>query len=280
LEFRADGSSAQLSQGGGYYTINHVDEGENQTILSATYEFPESYYTTTLNRIVRDIQIIIELQSNDELRIRITDANRSRPEIDNAAPFPNDRAGKPYAERDVLYEVSYLKKPMSIAVTRRATREVIFSTEGFEFIFSEHYIQFETTLPTRHLFGLGERGTRSFQFMEGTQTINPRDQPDAFEDGTPGNNLYGHHPMYLSRERSGDFHIILLRNPSAMDVRFGRFGPNQEHTLQFRLVPDQPERCLTLVRRFMGSSTSSFSLVERIRSKSPKSTMLTCRNGS
>jgi hypothetical protein len=53
---------------------------------------------------------------------------------------------------------------------------------------------------------------------DGTYTIKNRDQAFKIEDGTPGNHLYGYHPVYLFPEESSYFNIILFRSTHAMDV--------------------------------------------------------------
>lgn len=44
------------------------------------------------------------------------------------------------------------------------------------------------------------------------------DHPWDIDDGQSGHNTYGHHPMYLAREKSNKFHIVYFRNSNAMDI--------------------------------------------------------------
>jgi len=65
---------------------------------------------------------------------------------------------------------------------------------------------------------MGER-VSNFSLGEGTWTLWNHDQPKVIDygDGRRGGNLYSSHPMYLTREDSGKFHISFLRNSNAMD---------------------------------------------------------------
>jgi len=95
---------------------------------------------------------------------------------------------------------------------------VIFDTSDMDLIFSEYYLQVSTKLPTANLFGIGERNYKLDLGTGGTFTIFNKDQPVNIEDGTQGHNLYGYHPVYLQRENSGSFSMVLLRSSNAMDV--------------------------------------------------------------
>jgi alpha-glucosidase (family GH31 glycosyl hydrolase) len=101
---------------------------------------------------------------------------------------------------------------------RKSTNEVLFSTKGANLILSDYYLEISNQkVPTRHIMGLGERN--SFLELEnGLNTIWTMDQPVEYDDGTQGENTYGHHPLYLSREKSNKFHIVFFRNSNAMDI--------------------------------------------------------------
>ena len=118
------------------------------------------------------------------------------------------------------YRIEYEENRFSFKVIRVSTNETIFDTKGFNLIFSDKYIEFGTKLPSKYIYGLGER-RRHFLYSPGVYTINPKDQ--AFQindDGLPGKQTYGHHPVYLSREASGKFNIVLLRSTNSMDIKF------------------------------------------------------------
>jgi alpha-glucosidase/lysosomal alpha-glucosidase len=56
------------------------------------------------------------------------------------------------------------------------------------------------------------------KFSPGIYTIYNKDQYDTEEDGTGGKNIYGSHPMYLVKDKTGTFNVNYLRNTFPMDV--------------------------------------------------------------
>ena len=60
---------------------------------------------------------------------------------------------------------------------------------------------------TSNFFGMGER-TTTFRLKSGIYTLYNKDLYGEVEDGKgKGKNRYGSHPMYLMREKSGNYHI-------------------------------------------------------------------------
>lgn len=46
-----------------------------------------------------------------------------------------------------------------------------------------------------------------------------RDKPKVIDYGKSfGNHVYGSHPMYLMREKSGNFHVMFFKNAAPIDV--------------------------------------------------------------
>jgi len=72
-------------------------------------------------------------------------------------------------------------------------------------------------IPSKHFYGMAERNA-NFRIDNGIHTVCTRDRPFALDDGKlPGKNTYGHHPMYLNREQSANYHIVFLRNSNCFD---------------------------------------------------------------
>lgn len=231
----------------GYKVIQENVESD-QFEYVAQFTGSDIYYGNQINEIVQEIKIIIELKRNNQLRIRIFDNKKERDFLPELDPYPFDPPEQvaDYLPSTSLYSVTIIESPFSITITRKSTNETMFSTLNYALIFSEYYLQWETILPTRDIFGLGERASSSMRFMEGTQTILPMDQPWLLETGVPGNNLYGCQPMYLAREKSGNFHIVLLRNSAPMDVQLS--NTDGRYSLQYRIV--LPDRWLLMMCRF------------------------------
>jgi hypothetical protein len=39
-----------------------------------------------------------------------------------------------------------------------------------------------------------------------------------YDDGTEGRQTYGSHPLYLVKEKTGNFDLVFFRNSNAMDI--------------------------------------------------------------
>jgi hypothetical protein len=68
---------------------------------------------------------------------------------------------------------------------------------------------------------MGERFQNRFQIADGLWTIWNRDKPWMMDEGRPGvsQQTYGHHPIYLARERvSKLYHIVYFKNTHGMLV--------------------------------------------------------------
>ena len=69
-------------------------------------------------------------------------------------------------------------------------------TNGGNFLMMDKYTQFDMNLPSRRIYGLGERN-RNFTLEEGTWTMWATGQESHFDDGTGGLQTYGVHPFAL-----------------------------------------------------------------------------------
>lgn len=45
-----------------------------------------------------------------------------------------------------------------------------------------------------------------------------RDEPSVIEEGVSGGNVYSSHPMYLMKEKSGNFHVVFFKNSAGIDA--------------------------------------------------------------
>lgn len=112
-------------------------------------------------------------------------------------------------------EVTIEESPFSFTVTRKANKEVIFSTKGSQIVFEDQYIRLRTSLPKDpYLYGLGEHtDPLRLPTSDYIRTMWNRDA-----GGVPQkSNLYGQHPVYF--ERRNDYsHGVFLLNSNGMDV--------------------------------------------------------------
>ena len=213
------GQHRTLEYTNNYDVVSIVPDSKIITVV-AEYTGLESFYKNPLNPMIRQIKAEIFLQSDQELRVRIRDSETPRWEIPESDPYPHDKETHYiYDKLSAVYKVEIDSHPFSFRVIRTSTKEVIFSTQNFNFIYSDRYLEFASTIPTEDIFGIGERVFKMKLKIPGGYTIWNRDLPATLDDGESGAlNTYGLYPLYLSREKSGHFHMVYLRNSNGMDV--------------------------------------------------------------
>ena len=100
-------------------------------------------------------------------------------------------------------------------VDNKDPNNVLLDTEGGSFIMMDKYIQLDMKLPSRRIYGLGERN-RNFTLEEGTWTMWANGQETPFDNGTGGLQTYGVHPFALVQTAiQGEFFGIFFRNTNA-----------------------------------------------------------------
>jgi alpha-glucosidase (family GH31 glycosyl hydrolase) len=79
-----------------------------------------------------------------------------------------------------------------------------FRIDDSSLVFADYYLSLDTQVNTnKFLYGFGERVT-DFFIVEGIYTTWSRDIPDPIDDGEwPGKNVYGTHPVYFTRSKTG-----------------------------------------------------------------------------
>lgn len=70
-------------------------------------------------------------------------------------------------------------------VDNKDPNNVLLDTAGGSFIMMDKYIQLDMKLPSRRIYGLGERN-RNFTLEEGTWTMWANGQETPFDNGTGG----------------------------------------------------------------------------------------------
>jgi len=169
---------------------------------------------------------IINIKNNC-LQFLIKDLDNNSFEMPNEEPFPYHKLKKNNIFQDTLYihesihDFDYdidISSSSSIDIIRKSTKEIIFSSSFDSLVLKKNYIQISTSLPSHHLYGIGER-TINFTVPSGIYTLYNKDIVGKIEDGKgKGIQRYGSHPMYLMREKSGKYYISYLRNSLPMDI--------------------------------------------------------------
>ncbi|ELU06499.1 hypothetical protein CAPTEDRAFT_169641, partial [Capitella teleta] len=156
---------------------------------------------------VVQVDVDIEYQEDDRLRVKIYDPSEARYEVPLGIPSPDDKATSP------LYEIQITESPsFALKIIRISSGETIFDLSHL--IFSNQYLQFSAQLSTEKVFGFGETEHETFAHDMDWRTwaMWARDQPV-----TQGN-LYSVHPFFTSIEPSNDMFGCLILNSNAMEV--------------------------------------------------------------
>ncbi|XP_066266381.1 sucrase-isomaltase, intestinal-like [Branchiostoma lanceolatum] len=146
------------------------------------------------------------------LKPQILDPAEARYEVPEAAlrvPRPGKAADNP------MYDVTFTHRPFSFKVTRRSTGATIFDTSVGKLTFGDQFLSVSTRLASSNLYGLGEHVHRRYR-----HDLNWKTWPIFSRGASPkGNfdNLYGHHPFYMCLEDSdGNANGVFLLNSNAM----------------------------------------------------------------
>jgi len=199
---------------------DNLENGFPGIFASANYKGKDEYYLKPKSTIAKTLNITVSYESDTEFTVKITRGEKA-PRFQMAHEFPYSYTKtSPEDFADPEYTVHLQKKPFSFSVDRKATEETIFDTSKFDFIYSEFFLTFGTTLPSEYLYGLGERRTRHFLYRTGVYTIWCKDQFAQIDDGVGNQETYGAHPVYLIREKSGNWHMMYLRTTNALDFAF------------------------------------------------------------
>nr|GEU78909.1 alpha-xylosidase 1-like [Tanacetum cinerariifolium] len=177
------------------------------------------------------LQLYIKHETDDRLRIHITDAQQQRWEV----PYdllPRDKPPQQqqpskqttipinaaaFSSGELIF--SYISNPFSFAVKRTSTDQTLFnsSTPYNSLVFKDQYIEISTSLPhDASLYGLGENSQ-----PHGIK-LYPNDPYTLWTTDQSAINLnmdlYGSHPVYMDLRNNGHAHGVLLLNSNGMDI--------------------------------------------------------------
>lgn len=105
-----------------------------------------------------------------------------------------------------------------LEVKRARDGETIFALG--ELVFQDSHNRF-TVYDNSVKWGLGERFQQNFHVSDGKWTIWNRDKPWKIDEGKDGisEQTYGHHPLYLARERQSKFyHLAYFKNTNGLFI--------------------------------------------------------------
>ncbi|CUM67385.1 uncharacterized protein PRCAT00005079001 [Priceomyces carsonii] len=165
------------------------------------------------------LTLTVEYQTNERLNVQIKPKNMT-----DVFDLPDYLISKPSSEwkhedlRGSDLKFTYQEKNFGFKVVRKATNEILFSTIGNPLVFSNQFIQFNTTLPNQHVItGLGESIHGLVNEPGAVKTLYANDVGDPI-DG----NIYGVHPFYLDqRYGSNTTHGVYWRTSAIQEIVLG-----------------------------------------------------------
>lgn len=221
------------------YQITQYEAKDNCIQIQAECIGCSTYYLKKTNYIAQTLNVTILFVSPAHINIIMKGIDFPyQYQIPHKLPFTNYKSPIQNVSLSTMeYEVTTIYNPMRIVITRVSTGEAIFDTSTYDLIYSRFYMEISTTLPSKFIYGLGERNDM-FSLENGTFSIwnrfplfNTANNETEFNFSS---NTFGSQPIYLMRETSGYYHMAYLRNFNAMDIVFN--SSDTDINLQYRLV--------------------------------------------
>ena len=139
------------------------------------------------------------VHSPKHLNVILRDCNNTRWELPYEDPFPYPKDSQYLSLEESEFDFILTKDPFRFEIKRKYTQETIYKWTK-DFVFTDTYIEYTFETPTNEIYGLGSRPF-SLQFHPGRYSLFIIDRTGEVEDGTPGHNAQGHHPVYLMKEK-------------------------------------------------------------------------------
>ncbi|PWA83239.1 glycoside hydrolase family 31 [Artemisia annua] len=181
------------------------------------------------------LQLYVKHETNDRLRVHITDAKQQRWEVPynllpRQQPTPTTFSKQTkiqtteFAGNEFVF--TYISNPFSFSIKRKSNGEILFNTMTEKsspyssLVFKDQYLEISTSLPQdASLYGLGEN-TQPHGIK-----LHPNDPYTLWTTDQSAINLnmdlYGSHPVYMDLRNVGGeakAHGVLLLNSNGMDV--------------------------------------------------------------
>lgn len=210
---------------------------------------------------INSLNLTVEYQTTDRLHVEIVptyiDARNATQYIIPPGVVAKPEVEDSHVESDL--EFSWSNDPsFGFEVTRKLTKDVLFSTKGKKLVFENQFIEFTSPLPENYnLYGLGEsvhafrlsnNYTKTFYAADAGATVDMYVVPLPENISTNGicSNVYGTHPFYLetryfTQSPSGDLTLVTTndvdRNKTYTSLSHGVYSRNA-HGQDIVLQPD------------------------------------------
>lgn len=189
------------------YPVVHRMGNTKEITVDLKYRSDETPFRTPSWHITAKVQQL----GNDAVRILLYSPEHNSILTDNISPESGDDA----KQLDVIVREED-DQYFTVIVFRLQTNETVMETVFGPLIYGEKYIEISTWLPTRHLYGLGQKDNYEFSpnFDERERwALFSRDGDD--ESGP----VYGAQPFFMNfEETAGYVHGLYLKNSAPIEV--------------------------------------------------------------
>ncbi|XP_040902104.1 maltase-glucoamylase, intestinal isoform X2 [Toxotes jaculatrix] len=192
------------------YTVESVEQ-PNPYVMKAQLKRMAS--PSLFGADIQDLAFHAEMQTNNRLRFKISDAHSQRFEV----PHEHISSLNSNPSSPISNTLEITHKPFGLTVRRKENKKVLFDTTMAPLVFADQYLQLSARLPSHNIYGLGEHVHTQYRHDTNWRTW-PIFTRDAFPNGGT-HNLYGHYPFFLCLEdESGKSFGVFLMNSNAMEV--------------------------------------------------------------
>jgi len=170
---------------------------------------------------IEDLSILIELQCDEMIHIKIIDKNKERWEspysISDSYQTKIKNCQNTKSLEDVGFNIN-MESGKQLYYYLVKENNKILTSENSRFFFSDNFIMFGEYLTSHFIAGFGER-YHDFILDDGLYTSWPNDTSGIhFDDGKGGHNLMGLQPIGLHKTKDNKFLGILFNNINAQDT--------------------------------------------------------------
>ncbi|BBN19385.1 alpha-glucosidase [Marchantia polymorpha subsp. ruderalis] len=219
---------------GGYKLVSLSNYSDGKGLVAYLKSIDDGNFT--YGPPVEELQLTVRFETDDRLRVKITDGKKDRWEIPEwivprgakSSEVASLTSSEPEKQGEVSvgdssFKFSYTSEPFGFAVSR-SSGEVLFNTtpngDIGSLVFKDQYLEITTHLPEKSvLFGLGE-STRPDGLRLAPGRVYTLWATDIGSN-IPDIDLYGTYPFYMDL-RKGVAHGVLLLNSNGMDVLYER----------------------------------------------------------
>ena len=164
------------------YRVSNHTENSTSVVLNLQYTGNDTFYIKNTSTIYTNLTFTLTCHSYADLSLQITDNNNSRFRIPNVNPFPVDPLIKstfPLNLSQFLF--SYTTSPFHFRLIRKASNEILFDSSAGDLIFSKYYLEVNTRVASRFVWGLGERYSANFRLQTGKYTMWNKDKGERVD---------------------------------------------------------------------------------------------------